>query len=303
MSQLRHDPLSGHDVIVAEGRSARPTTFAGATADAAGVEGCPFCPGHESQTPPELARTGAGAPGSPGWRVRVFPNLYPIVDAHEVVVLSPDHSRSFADLDDAEAADVVGMWRDRVRAHLDGGAAYAVAILNHLRGAGASIAHPHAQIFALDLVPPGVAAETARVRHAARDPVTADAADDALAIERGEVVVWCPHASSAPYLMRVAHTAAGARFDEADDEMVAITATTLRDALARLREVLGDPPYNLVVHTAPPGAAPFHWYVEVIPRISVVAGFEQATGILVNTVPPERAAPELRAAAPGGQAR
>ncbi len=77
----------------------------------------------------------------------------------------------------------------------------------------------------------------------------------------------------------------------------------LRDALARLRVVLGDPPYNLVVHTAAPGTEPFHWYVEVIPRVSVVAGFEQATGILVNTVPPERAALELRSAVPGEEAR
>ncbi len=206
MSELRHDPLSGHDVIVAAGRAARPTSFAAVTPDATGAEECPFCPGHESRTPPELARAGPGAPGSPGWRVRVFPNLYPIVEAHEVVVLSPHHSRSFAGLDDAEAAEVVAMWRDRVRAHLEGGAAYAVAILNHLRGAGASIAHPHAQIFALDLVPSAVAAETARARVAAYDLVTRDAKSDALTIERGDAIVWCPHASTAPYLMpRRAH--------------------------------------------------------------------------------------------------
>jgi UDPglucose--hexose-1-phosphate uridylyltransferase len=100
MSQLRHDPLSGRDVIVAAGRAARPTTFVTEPTADTGLVECPFCPGNEEETPPEVARVGGGAPNGPGWMVRAFPNLYPIVDAHEVVVLSPDHHRSFADLDD-----------------------------------------------------------------------------------------------------------------------------------------------------------------------------------------------------------
>ena len=295
MSELRHDPLSGHDVIVAEGRAARPVTCAPPAADAAGIEGCPFCPGHESATPPEVARTGTGAPDTPGWRVRAFPNLYPIVRAHEVVVLSPDHHRSFADLDDTEAVEVLTMLRDRVAVHLDGGYAYGVAILNHLRAAGASIAHPHAQVFALDVVPAAVVDALARVLGAGEDLVRADAASESLTVARhGRVTTWCPFASTDPYLLRVAHDDAGARFDAADDLVVAALAPALRDALGNLRTTLGDVPYNFVVSSAPPDAEPFHWYVEIVPRISVVAGFEQATGILVNTVPPERAAPALR---------
>src|SRR5438874_12957464 len=103
MSELRHDPLSGHDVIVAAGRGTRPVTFAQSPAErTAGPLECPFCPGSESKTPPEVARTGSGAPGTPGWRVRVFPNLYPIVETHEVIALSPAHDRSLAQLDDDE---------------------------------------------------------------------------------------------------------------------------------------------------------------------------------------------------------
>ncbi len=94
--------------------------------------------------------------------------------------------------------------------------------------------------------------------------------------------------------MRVAHEAAGPAFDTADDDVLGATAVTVRDVLARLDAALGDPAYNLVVHTAPPDTGPYHWYVEIVPRLSVVAGFEQATGILVNTVPPERAAADLR---------
>jgi UDPglucose--hexose-1-phosphate uridylyltransferase len=298
MSQLRHDPLSGRDVIVAAARAARPNTFAPERAGNASGEGeCPFCPGNEDATPPEVARIGPGDADEPGWLVRVFPNLYPIVDTHEVVVLSPDH-RSFAELSDDEAIHVVRVLRDRVRLHLEAGHAYAVAILNHLEGAGASIAHPHAQVFALDVVPMAVEEAVARFRRAGIDLVRADVLDDHIVQSHGEVVTWCPAASVSKYLFRLAHESAGARFDRAGDDIVEAVALALRDSLWRVRDALGDVPYNVVVHTAPRDAEPFHWYVEVTPRLSVIAGFEQATGIFVNTVPPGQAAEALREASP-----
>lgn len=295
MSQLRHDPLSGRDVIIAAGRAARPNTFATSHDDGASVSNCPFCPGNESATPPEVARVGQGLPDQPGWQVRAFPNLYPIVEAHEVVVLSPDH-RSFAELGDDEAASVFTVLRDRAHAHLEAGHAYGVAILNHLRAAGASIAHPHAQVFALDVVPPAVEAAVARARAADVDLVQQDGASEELLVARTDgVTVWCPAASTSPYLLRLAHDAARERFDLASDDVIRATAVALRHTLARLRDALGDVPYNVVAHTAPRAGTPFHWYLEVIPRVSVIAGFEQATGILVNTVPPDQAAEVLRA--------
>ncbi len=305
MSELRHDPLSGLDVIVAAGRAARPFTFAPSADDAAGADHCPFCPGFEDETPPELARTGPGAPGTPGWRVRVFPNKFPIVgdDAgeghvrgvHEVVALSPDH-RSFAELDDQLAAEVATMLRDRVRTHLDAGYPYAFAIINHLPAAGASMVHPHAQVFALDFVPRVVDQALDRFEAAATDLVLADAAPKDLVVDRrGAVTTWCPRASTARWMLRIAHDHAGPELATADDDVVVEVGLALRDGLARLaRAVGGDVPYNMVIHGAPRGRAPFHWYVEVIPRVSVAAGFEQATGILVNSTPPEQAAHHLR---------
>src|SRR3954454_20542440 len=204
MSQLRHDALSGRDVIIAAERAARPTTFASGD-EAARTGECPFCPGHERKTPPEVARVGTSEPDEPGWQVRAFPNLYPIVETHEVVVLSPGH-RSFADLDDDEATNVVRVWRDRVHTHLEAGHVYSVAILNHLKAAGASIAHPHAQVFVLDVVPRAVEEAMARVRDAGVDLVRADAEREELVVARGDdVTLWCPYASAAPYQLRVAH--------------------------------------------------------------------------------------------------
>jgi UDPglucose--hexose-1-phosphate uridylyltransferase len=311
MPELRRDELSGRWVLLAPGRAARPHTFGSPGPDARGPDACPFCPGNEHLTPPEVYRTGDGAPDTPGWRVRVVPNLYPIVGgpdagpgatgAHEVVVLSPAHERSFAQLGDVQAAEVLTVLRDRAHHHLAAGHAFVQVVINHGRAAGASIEHPHAQIVALDLVPPAVAQGVERFGAAGHDLVVADldGAGDDLRLVDGLVTAWCPRAGSTPYELRLALRAGGSRFDEAGDGDMGLVADATRSVLARLAAATGDAPYNLVVHTAPPGARDksFHWYVEVQTRMAVVAGFEQGTGILVNTVPPELAARELREAA------
>ncbi|MFN8037060.1 MAG: DUF4921 family protein [Acidimicrobiia bacterium] len=313
MPELRVDALSGRWVLVAADRAARPYTLGATPTPAAGTpENCPFCPGHEAMTPPEVHRTGTGAPDTPGWRVRVVPNLYPAVGgehagegatgAHEVIVLSPSHQRSWGQLDDAEATEALTVLRDRTRTHLAGGRTFVQPIVNHGRAAGASIEHPHAQLVALDVVPPLVRARIERFADGGEDLVTAELARAMradLTVVTGAAVAWCPPAASSPYEMRVAHRSTRARFDEATDVEVGVVAVAVRDALARLLAAAGDVPYNLVVHSAPPGPARFfHWFVEVQPRLTVVAGFELGTGIFVNTVPPEHAANALRTTTP-----
>ena len=311
MPELRKDPLSGRWVLLAPGRAARPGAFSTATDERDAATDCPFCPGSEHETPPEVARTGDGAPNTPGWRVRVVPNLYPFVGdadaapgatgAHEVVILSPAHDRPLARLADEEAVEAVTVLRDRVRHHLGAGRAYVQAVVNHGPTAGASIAHPHAQVIALDFVPPAVTAALERVQAAGDDLVAAAAATApgaGLAVVEGPAPAWCPEAASAPYEMRVAHRSTRARFDEATDPEIGVVTRATREAMARLDALLGDPSYNLVVHTAPPGPPGFfHWYVEVAPRVAMEAGFELGTGIYVNVVAPEDAAAQLRAVA------
>lgn len=323
MPELRYDAISGRAVIVAVERAARPFTVA-PTDDTLGVPSdCPFCSEREKMTPPEVHRVGGGEPDTPGWRVRVVPNLYPIVapadasavpsersergtvtpatGAHEVVVLSPDHRASFGRLDDTGATEVLIVIRDRIRHHLAAGHSYVQAFVNQGRAAGASIAHPHAQLVALDLVPPAVEAGLERFVSARSDLVArelADARRDDLVIVDGPALAWSPFATGTPYGMRVAHRSTRARFDEATDAEVGVVAVALRDALATLHALLGEPAYNVVLHTAPPDrpAGEFHWYLDVLPRTGVVAGFEEGTGILVNVVPPEQAATHLRGA-------
>ena len=258
-----------------------------------------------------MTRTGAGGPTEPGWRVRVFPNLYPIVGgpeaatgatgAHEVVALSPDHGRGFGALTYDEAAEVLTVLRDRSRAQLHAGRQHVQVLVNHGRSAGASIAHPHAQVVALDFVPPAVTVATERFGSARTDLVLADLAD-AIKEEQGvvvgdEVAAWCPTASASPFEVRIAALGGGPRFDEATDAHVLGVAVVLRDVLAATALALDDPPYNVVVHTADSGAGQqYHWWVEVTPRTAVVAGFELGTGVLVNTVAPTDAAGRLRSA-------
>jgi UDPglucose--hexose-1-phosphate uridylyltransferase len=309
--ELRRDPLTGEVVLLAPGRAARPHTVTDSPGDRKAPRSCPFCPGQESDTPPEVARLGPGPADTPGWQVRAFPNLYPIVGgadahdgatgAHEVVAISPDHDRDLARLDDGEAIDVFGVLRDRSAAHAEAGHAYVQVAVNHGRAAGASIEHPHAQVLAVDFVPPAVEAAVARVRAADTDLVADDRARaeaaDGLVLRHGDTAAWCSAGSGAPYEIRVAARDTGGRFAETDDADLAATALTVRDAVRRLAVLLDQPAYNVVVHDGPTsGAERYHWWVTVLPRLSVPAGFELGTGVAVETVDPRDAAKQLRAA-------
>jgi UDPglucose--hexose-1-phosphate uridylyltransferase len=315
--ELRHDVLTGRLVLLASGRETRPSTFAPprATTPAEGARVCPFCPGHEHETPPEVARTGPGEPDTPGWRVRVVPNLYPIVGgpdaragatgAHEVVVLSPPHDATYGDLDDDHATEVLTMLRERARVHTRGGRAHVQLLVNEGKAAGASIEHPHAQVLAVDFVPPAVTVAVDRFATLDSDPVLADRNDaidrDQAVLPGDQVAAWCPTGAASPYETRLAVTRAGARFEDATDGAVLGTAIVLRDVLAAMGRVLDEPgqrvSYNVIVHSGPAaGSDDYHWWVGIVPRVAVVAGFEMATAVLVNTVDPADAAQRLRSA-------
>lgn len=326
MVHARVDPLTGRTVILAPGRAGRPDTWARA---AAGLEGatasvpgdCPFCPGNEKLTPPEIARTGPGAPGTPGWRTRVFPNRYPIVDGgtvgsvvaaddlrperavagvHEVVVLSPDHEGAFGRLDPSQVTDVLTVVRDRVRVHAASGHRATQVFVNHGAEGGASLAHPHAQVIAIDLEPPAVREELERIttrdgclvcreigRHG-RDPglvvATAPGAE-----------LWCPWAAGTAYEMLLAPTRHQPGFEHADAEDLRAVGELLHHGLERLDRVAADVPYQIAVHSRPAGVVDdYHWHVHMWPRLQRQAGFEHGSGLLVNIVEPARAAAELR---------
>lgn len=320
--------------MVSPGRAARPDRFRPARSPAAGASPdprsagrepgpprpCPFCPGHEAETPPEVARTGDGDADGRGWRVRVVPNRYPIVTGgprplratgsrfhdsaratgvHEVAVMSPDHGRGLADLSGVEVEELFEVLAERVRSHLGTGHEYVQVLVNHGPSAGASIEHPHAQLVAIDLLPPVVETELSHVAGGGECSVCravsedADATSPLFVASRAAAPIWCPWWSSAPFEMMVAHRNHAPRLDQGRSGLGDV-ARSLAEAAGLLRAAVGDVDYNLAVHSAPASAHDFHWHVHLWPRLSVQAGFEQGTGVLVNSLPPEEAAGSLR---------
>jgi UDPglucose--hexose-1-phosphate uridylyltransferase len=317
VSELRHDLLTGRLVLLAPGRGARPDTHAPVRPALSASTSCPFCPGHEAETPPEVARIppvlGRAPTDRPGWRVRVVPNLYPIVGgaqpgagadgAHEVVILSPEHDATFGDLTDDRAVDVFTMLRERARAQVTAGHAHSQVVVNQGKSAGASIEHPHAQLVALDFVPPAVTVAVDRFAAQGADPVLTDEADAAhrdQQIVTGDAVrAWCPTGSASPFETRIAVLDGTSRLEDATDGQVFGVAIVLRDVLAALGRVLDTTerrvPYNVILHNgAALDDAAYHWWISIVPRVAVVAGFELGTAILVNTVDPREAARALR---------
>ena len=228
------------------------------------------------------------------------PNLFvakPARGAHEVVVNAPAHATAMAELDEEQFAAAVATWRERMRTHA--GASYVQLIVNEGGGAGASLEHTHAQLYALEFVPAAVARERERVGAYAERTQGGSLLGDVLVEEvrrkerlvaiDEEAALICPWASRSPFELRVIPRGAAPSF--ADD---ATGAAMVRTALRLLAERFdGSPELNLWVRTAPRGAERFHWHVDIAPRLSIKAAFEFATGVDIDTYPPERAAADL----------
>jgi len=324
LPELRVDPLTGLRSIIAGARATRPGGgFAVDPAPPLDPATDPFLEGHEDRTPPELwaDRPGGGAADGPGWRVRAVPNLYPALSpdgpeparhanpdlftaapatgAHEVIVNTPEPVTALADLPAAQVAVALEGWRERMRAHA--GAACLHLLVNERREAGASLPHSHAQLYALDFVPAAVARERERFgAHHTRtmgsnllgDLVQEEVRqrERIVAIDE-EAVLMAPYASRLPFQLLLAPRRPRPRFEAEGPTGAAL----LHDALNRLRRRLGaPPPLNLWVRTAPRGAESFCWRIDILPRLTHLAGLELGTGLNLNILAPEQAAAELR---------
>jgi UDPglucose--hexose-1-phosphate uridylyltransferase len=323
--ELRQDPLSGGWVAITADRAARPEAFLGDVGTPRGPLGCPFCPGNEHMTPPEVwaDRDPATGPDRPGWHVRVVPNKFPAfagppaeassngglyrsaptAGVHEVVIHNPDHEATLADLPPAAVARAMAAWRRRLAAHRDQAFGAVLVIVNQGRTAGASLEHPHSQVFATAGRPDRVRAEVDRLAGdacAACATVAAERDGPRLVGADGDLVTLCPWASAAPFEALLLPAAHRPRFEQGDAAGDSAVAAGLRDLLRRFRGVAGDhAPYNLVLHSAPPGVDDFHWHLHLLPRLTTYGGFELGTGVIINVVDPDRAADALRSAANG----
>ena len=276
---------------------------------------------------------GGGPPDSPGWTVRVVPNLYPALaprgdgappapaeepgeggrgapelfaalpatGAHEVVINGPQPVLSLADLPVEQVVEAVSVWRERMRVHDE--SAYVQLIVNERREAGASLPHTHAQLYALDFVPAAVARERERAGAYTTRTMGQSLLGDLVAeeVRRGErivaideeAVLMAPFASRLPFQLMLAPRVPRPRFEEDGPTGAAL----LHDGLRRLARRLGaNPPLNMWIRTAPRGAEQFCWRIDVMPRLTHLAGLELATELNLNIVAPEDAARLLREA-------
>jgi UDPglucose--hexose-1-phosphate uridylyltransferase len=331
MPELRKDPIVGRWVIIATERARRPVDFQVAH-DIPRPGICPFCPGQEGKTPPEiLAHRPADGPAArrdaPGWSLRVFPNKFPAlmiegdldragegvydrmngVGAHEVIVETPDHTRTFSQLTEPEIGGVLTAFRDRLLdLRRDMRFKYVMVFKNQGSMAGATLEHTHSQLIALPVVPKTVAEEMdgAREYHRFKDRcvfcdiVRQELRERArLVYENDGFVVIEPYAPKFPFETWVMPKQHRSAYEDAPVEEYALLANAMKVALRKLHLALDNPPYNFILHTSPFDSKEnpyYHWHVEIMPTLGKVAGFEWGSGFYINPTPPEEAARFLR---------
>jgi len=333
MSEIRQDQATKRWVIMATERAKRPHDLAGAPAAEAEQEphsaDCPFCPGNESRTPPEvLAYREAGGPADgPGWQVRVVPNRFAAlspegevtvrdpswfttvtgVGAHEVIIESPLHNADPATMSLEEVTLALAAAGERFEALKEDPALRYIAIFrNHGLAAGSSLTHPHTQIIATPIVPTNVRQEIEEARRHYDDRLHCvycetiereKEADQRVVLETEAYFVYEPYASRWPFETWVIPKQHAAVFTPGGAADVEPLAGVLRTTLNALYRGLGDPAYNLVLHEAPLRDSCqdyYHWHIEILPRLATAAGFELGTGIWINTMLPEQSAAYLR---------
>lgn len=327
MPELRQNPITKRWVIISTERAKRPHELAKKLEDskplAPYVATCPFCPGNEALTPAESLRFGTNGK----WQVRVVPNKFGAlasegeltrkldglkctvngIGVHEVVVETPDHSKTTALLSDAEVETIIQCYKERYFTITNDPRMEHVTIFkNHGIAAGTSLEHPHSQIIATPIIPPDI---RSRMEEALRFydwsgecifcKVMADEVVERVRIieETEHFVCFVPFAALTPFSTWIFPRRHMASFGEIMAEEMRDMARILRSVLAKIYYGLGNPDYNYIVRTAPCEGRYlryYHWYVTVVPRLTRSAGFELGSGMYINPTIPEANAEFLR---------
>lgn len=332
MPELRRDPITGRWVIISVERARRPSDFVRVpVVPQATRRFCPFCAGQESKTPPEIMgfRPHGGQPNDPSWNLRVVPNKFPAlrvegtldrtgdgiydrmngIGAHEVIIETPQHELYLSQLPEKAVTDLFWAFRERIRdLKRDQRMRYIVCFKNHGEMGGATLEHTHSQIIGLPIVPKTVQEELDgakryfdfRERCLWCDMLRQEAeSTQRVIIDNDHFAAVAPYAPRFPFETWVIPKHHSSHFEDSSHDSIEQLALVMRSLLRRIDKVLEQPSYNFVIHTAPTQSGPlehFHWHIEVIPRLTKMAGFEWCTGFYINPTPPEEAAKFLREA-------
>jgi UDPglucose--hexose-1-phosphate uridylyltransferase len=328
MPELRKDPIVGRWVIIATDRAKRPVAPKNEPQAPAGSF-CPFCEGSEDTTPHEIVayRDRGTRPNEKGWRVRVVPNKFPAlqiegaqnkrgdgiydqmngIGAHEVIIECPHHEITMANLSEENIREVLWVYRDRlVDLKKDTRLVYGMLFKNVGAAAGASLDHTHSQLIVTPIVPINVQEEMTgslefynyRGRCIYCDMIHQElSADKRIVLDTPNFVSLAPFACRFPFETWIIPKSHNSHYENIQKMEIEELGTVLKTILLKLEIALDRPAYNYIVHTAPFDTQPlphYHWHIEVIPRMTRVAGFEWGTGFYINPVPPEQSAAYLR---------
>lgn len=338
MPELRRDPVVGFWTIIATERSRRPVELS--SKEIQEVRACPFCEGHEGETTSEIyaLRLPGSQPNGPGWQVRVIESVAPLlspkadfdrsgqgvydlmcgVGAHEIIIESPKHHHSLDELELTQITQVIRTYAARIN-ELEKDTRYRYALLfkNHGLVSGAMrdiVRHTRSQLIATPVTPKRIKEELncaknyfdRKDRCLFCDMAKQEIRDAArLVFQNKDFLAFCPFAARSPFETWVLPKKHSADFGRIEASQAESLAETLKHCLAKLRQLLNDPPYNLILHTAPfrhkkkegywkTIEEDYHWYLQISPRLTHDAGFEWGTGIHINPTPPEDAAHLLR---------
>jgi UDPglucose--hexose-1-phosphate uridylyltransferase len=328
MSELRKDPIVGRWVIISTERGQRPSDWTNEPRIKGGGY-CPFCPGNEDKTPPEIIaiRRNNHQRDVPGWSIRVVPNKFPAlqiehdlnrkaegnydmmngVGAHEVIIETPNHAQDLADFSLEYLQEVLLIFRSRtLDLKKDLRLQYILIFKNHGVAAGASLEHTHSQLIATPIIPKRVAEELEgskrffdyKERCIYCDIILQEMKSQNRVVSSSSSFITIePFAPRFPYETWILPRPHYSHFENMPENLYADLAASLKDALTRLNTALGYPPYNFILHNSPvqePPLLDYHWHIEIIPKLTKIAGFEWGSGFHINPTPPEIAAQHLR---------
>ena len=328
MPELRKDPITNRWVIISTERGKRPSDWP-ALPKARKDGFCPFCPGNEDKTPPEITaiRPNDSQPNESGWSVRVVPNKFPAlqiegelnrrgegfydlmngVGAHEVIIESTSHLAELSDLSVDHIKNVFSIFRQRILdLKNDSRFKYILIFKNYGVSAGASLEHSHSQLIATPIIPKRVIEELDGARKHFElkerciycDIIRQEIhSGKRVVVEREDYISVAPFAPRFPYETWLLPTTHYSHFEAIESDEYEGLAIALKETLLRINKALNSPHYNFILHTSPIQEAPlpeYHWHIEIIPKLTKIAGFEWGSGFYINSTPPEDAARNLR---------
>ncbi len=333
LNDFRKDYILDRWVVIATERQRRPVDFIRETATKRRAEGdlCPFCPGNEEKTPPAtlvylqseegiVKEKDTNGHRHRKWLIRCVPNLYPAfsppekddlweqgkaVGYHEVLIESPNHNEHPAEARIPQLTHVINGYIDRLKAFSSTPFVKYVSIFrNHGSEAGASLSHAHSQIIATPIVPTVLTEELSssmefHQKHGECvfcEIVGKESKGPRMIWENPEYLAFAPWAAIHPFEFWIIPKTHQASLSNLQQKNVESLAHALKTCLGALRKLLNDPPYNFAFHITPHENThePYHWHLEVYPKLTIWAGFEKSTGIHINTMSPERAAEQMK---------